>query len=84
MRYLSLLPLLLVTALAFSEDKPQPQLDPTKPIDAVVIIDVLTQRLTLPRDQAQALTIAIKTLADLAQKQAPSPATPSPATPAKP
>jgi hypothetical protein len=49
-------------------------LDPSKPADAVQIIDVLTRQLTLPRDQAIALTVAIETLRRLAaQPPAPTP-----------
>lgn len=56
-----LLPLLLVAAVA-AESAP-PQLDPTKPADAVQIVNLLTAKLELPRDQAVALTVAIETLA---------------------
>lgn len=56
---------LLCCCAIFAEDAPK-QLDPHTPADAVQIIDALTQRLQLPRNEAIALTIAIETLRKLA------------------
>lgn len=64
MRYLLLL--VLCSALSAAESV---TLDPRNPVDAVKIVDQLTQQTTLPRDQAVALTMAIQTLAVVAEEK---------------
>ena len=83
MRALALLLLLLPLSL-FAEDTPH-QLDPSKPADAVLIVDGLTRQLALPRDQGVALTLAIQTLGALVREHAEAKAAPAPAitTPVK-
>lgn len=79
MRTLPILALLLAATALAAEDQPQPrQLDPSKPADAVVIIDALTQDLQLPRRQADAFRAALETLARHVA-ESPKPATPPPA-----
>ncbi len=76
---------ILCTACVTAEESRA--LDPAKPADAVQIIHVLTEKMTLPRDQAVALTRAIETLAKLAQDHAapaPAPAAPTVDPKAKP
>lgn len=68
MRSLALI-LATVAILAAADPAPR-QLDPRQPGDAVVIIDQLTRQTSLPREQAVALTMAIDTLAKLAQADA--------------
>lgn len=78
--------LILSLALLPAADQPQ-QLDPTKPADAVLIVDGLTRQLSLPRDQAVALTMAIQTLGKLVAADAEAKAKaaePKPVEPAKP
>ena len=58
--------LLALIGMISAADAPPTQLDPTKPADAVQIVDMLTRQATLPRDQAVALTVAIDTLRKLA------------------
>ena len=74
-----LLPLLLMAALTGVEQPPQ--LDATKPRDAVQIVEILTRDISMTRTQAQALIQAIQTLATLVEK---SEATTAPAPDAKP
>ncbi len=69
-----LLALFLFTSLAVAEE--QHQLDPAKPADAVQIVQLLTEKMVLPRDQAVSLTLAIQTLAKFTAP-APAPAPPS-------
>jgi hypothetical protein len=66
----------ILSAFASLTAEEQRQLDPAKPADAVQIVHLLTEKLTLPRDQAVALTRAIETLARLAEP-APAPAAPA-------
>jgi hypothetical protein len=69
MRAALLLALCLSALLA--ADQPAPvQLDPSKPADAVLIIDGLTRQLQLPREQAVALTMAIQTVGGVVREQA--------------
>ncbi len=57
--------ILLISSAVTAEEK---SYDPSKPVDAVMIIDALTKQMVLPRDQAQALTISLQTLMVLAEK----------------
>ncbi len=54
---------LLAATLTAEDSHP---LDPSKPLEAVQIIQALTEKIVLPRDQGVALTIAINTLNKLA------------------
>lgn len=72
MRFALLLLLPLATVIAADQSPPstQRQLDPSKPADALVIIDLLTKHATWPgqdRDQVAALERSIATLAALIQ-----------------
>lgn len=67
MRTLPLLLCLALLAPLAAADQP-PQLDPTKPRDAVQVVEILTRDLTLPRVQAQALVQAIQTLAQTVER----------------
>lgn len=72
--------LLVIGAPAAVAEEAQRQLDPNKPADAVEIIHRLTEKMTLPRDQAVALTVAIETLGKLAMNQAKAAVAPPPPT----
>jgi hypothetical protein len=61
---------ILSLALLAAADPPQRQLDPRQAADAVVIVDQLTRQLSLPREQAVALTLAIQTLDAAVREQA--------------
>ena len=60
------IPLLLMAALPAVEQPPQ--LDATKPRDAIQIVDILTRDVSMTRTQAQALVQAIQTLAAMVEK----------------
>ena len=72
----SLLPLLFLCA-AFAAEEPK-QLDPTKPEDALQIIHILTQEVSMPRKNADAFMVALQTLAKVVSEQKAA-ATPPPA-----
>lgn len=67
------LPAILLVAVLAAAEEPR-QLDPTKPADAVQIIEILTRDISLPRHQAEALIIAIQTLSKAVEPQ-PQPVT---------
>lgn len=80
MRAIALLFALAIIAPLSAADQP-PQLDATKPQDALQIVEILTRDVTMTRTQAQALVQAIQTLAAVVEK---SDAKPAPEPDAKP
>ena len=75
--------LLLAVVLTAALAEEQRQLDPTKPADALVILDALTQDVAMPRRNAEAFRTALLTLARVVEEAAAAKATPPPVPAAK-
>ena len=61
---------LLFLALSITAADQPRQLDPSKPDDALQIIDIITKDETMTRANAIAVTVALQTLAKVVQEQA--------------